>query len=284
MRASRFAAGIVVLALLALARGGVLPGAAADGTSIVNAGQGGWTTPPSGSLQDAPVPVTTTWSAPAAPPMPAPGPVVQATPYAQTPYAAAPAAPQAPTTSRYAPPGERCYSGCGLPCADGISQWHVRGVLGYAFAFGDDPPNECLYWGLDLGRTFCGCWGLDLFYRYHSGQFDRANLPQPTKDGGEWHHVGAKFTYEFGFGGRWYGWAGIGPEYWWTNDFLNDDSGFGVFGELGVGYVINQSWRVRAGVNVHGLDTDVTRENPANDGQSRWLWFVAPVIEVEFSF
>ena len=128
--------------------------------------------------------------------------------------------------------------------------------------------------------------GLDLFYRYHSGQFDRANQGQPAKDGGSWHHIGAKFTFErpFGSGSKWYGWAGVGPEYWWTEDYLTDDSGFGVFGELGVGYVLSRNLRLRAGVNVHGLDTDVTRELPVNDGQSRWLWVVAPVVEVELDF
>ena len=41
---------------------------------------------------------------------------------------------------------------------------------------------------------------------------------------------------------------------------------------------------LRAGVNVHGMETKVTRRLPANDGQDRWLWIIAPVVEVEFSF
>lgn len=280
MRLSRTFAAIAAVALLGLVARGPAPSASADGTSIVSAGQGGWTTPPMGSLQDAPVPVTTTWSAPAAPPMPAPGSVVGPAPYVQSPTAPCPP-PALP------PPGQRTYSNCGLPCADGISQWHVRGVLGYAFPFGDDAPNECVYWGVDVGRTFCGCWGMDLFYRYNGNQFERDNPPQtrPNIDGGKWHHVGMKFTYETALSGRLYMWAGVGPEYWWAQDFLlGDDSGFGVFGELGLGYVINQNWRVRAGVNVHGLDTDITRKSAADDGKSRWLWFVAPVIEIEFAF
>jgi hypothetical protein len=48
--------------------------------------------------------------------------------------------------------------------------------------------------------------------------------------------------------------------------------------------VISQNFRVRLGVNAHGLDTTVTRENPADDGEGRWLWVVAPVLEVEFDF
>jgi hypothetical protein len=179
---------------------------------------------------------------------------------------------------------QRCWSGCGLPCADGLSMWHLTGVLGYAWSAGDDEVEPCMYWGFDVGRTFCGCWGLDLFYRYHSGQLDRQNPPEPTQDGGEWHHVGVKFTYDFPISGRFYGWAGVGPEYWWTSDYLQDDDGFGIFAELGVGYVVNQSWRLRAGINLHGVDTDVTRKFPADDGQSRWLWILAPVIELEFAF
>jgi hypothetical protein len=256
--------------------------AAGDSSSIAGAGQGGWTTPPGGSLQDAPIAVTRPGGAVMPPPAPPAREVVPAQPYLapSQPYTA-PGAPCAPPVAA-AP--ERTWSGCGLPCSDGISQWHVRGVLGRAWTFGDDEMEDCWYWGFDVGRTFCGCWGLDLFYRYHSGQFDRNNPPQPTVDGGEFHHVGAKFTYDFPISGKIYGWAGVGPEYWWTSDYLNDDSGFGVFAELGVGYVFNRNIRLRAGVNIHGLDTDVTRVLPANDGDSRWLWVVAPVVELEWAF
>jgi hypothetical protein len=162
-------------------------------------------------------------------------------------------------------------------------------VLGVAFGVGDDPPEECIYWGADVGRTFCGCWGLDAFYRYHSGTYDRNNPgdpTEPTKDGGETHHIGAKFTFERSFGSRSriYGFAGLGPEYWWTNKYLDNDSGFGGFGEIGVGYLINQNFRVRAGLNMHAIDSAVTRENPADDGDSRFLWIIAPVIEGELDF
>jgi len=171
-----------------------------------------------------------------------------------------------------------------MPCTAGVSMWYLTGVLGFAFYEGVDPAESCGYWGFEIGRTFCGCWGLDLFYRYHSGQFDRTNPPQPAKDGGAWHHVGVKFTYDMHIAGQFYGWGGIGPEYWWTEDYLNDDSGFGIFGELGVGYVFNRNIRLRAGLNVHWLDTDVTRNLPANDGESRTLWVIAPVISLEYAF
>ena len=251
--------------------------AAGDSSSIAGAGQSGWTTPPGGSLQDAPSPVNVPWTGPAAPPAPPASTVVESAPYVS--QGNTYAAPAAPGTAA-AP----CWNGCGMPCSDGLSMWYLTGVFGRAWQFGDDSGEDCWYWGFDVGRTFCGCWGLDLFYRYHSSQYDRANPPQPTKDGGEFHHVGIKFTYDFPISGRLYGWAGIGPEYWWTQGYLDDDDGFGVFGELGVGYVVSRNIRLRAGVNVHGIDTDVTRNSPADDGQSRWLWILAPVIEVEFAF
>jgi hypothetical protein len=261
-----------------------------NGSSISTAGQGGWTTPPAGgSVQPAPVPVTSTWSSPPPPPPPAAAaPVVSATPYTTT-YvpsttypATQPYAPQPYQAPAAAP--ARCWSGCGLPCSDGLSQWHVRAGIGYAFYEGDDPASECLYWGFDLGRTFCGCWGLDLFYRYHSGQFPREGGPI-TEDGGSFHHVGVKATFERPFGSsRFYWFVGLGPEFFWTEDFINDDEGFGIFAEVGVGYVINQTFRVRAGLDLHAIDTDVGRLNPADDGDSRWLLVIAPTIGIEIAF
>jgi hypothetical protein len=162
----------------------------------------------------------------------------------------------------------------------------VRGVIGWAFFAGDDPADSCLYWGLDLGRTFCGCWGLSLFYRYNSGRFPREGDPLGiTEDGGAFHHIGVKVEYERSIANsRFYLWGGIGPEYFWTQDYLHDDDGFGIFAEAGVGYVISQNFRIRAGVNVHGIDTSVGRKFPADDGDSRWLWIIAPVIEGEVNF
>ena len=105
-------------------------------------------------------------------------------------------------------------------------------------------------------------------------------------DGGVIHHVGVKLTYEKAFGqSKFYGWGGIGPEFWWTQDYMDDDSGFGAFGELGIGYVINRTFRIRAGVNVHWMpDIAAGRFNPADDGEGRSLWLVAPVIEAQIDF
>lgn len=176
---------------------------------------------------------------------------------------------------------------CWLPCENGISTWHVRGLIGFVTYVGDDPGEDCGYWGLDIGRTFCGCWGLDVFYRWNSGQFDRLQLGGGTfEDGGDWHHVGVKVTYEgrIGDNPRWTWWVGLGPEYYWTEDYMDDDSGFGIYAEAGVSFAVMENLRIRLGVGIHGMDTDVTRENPIDDGDNRWLWVIGPHIGLEYSF
>jgi hypothetical protein len=191
---------------------------------------------------------------------------------------------QAPTLYRTVVP-QRAYSGCGLPCESGLSQWHIRGVGGPIFYEGDDPAEDCGYWGVDLGRTHCGCWGWDVYYRHGSGVFQRDDPPM-AEDGGQWHHLGAKVTMErgFGTGSRFYWWAGLGLGYFWTEEYVENDDGLEYFGEAGIGFVLSRNWMLRAGVNVHGTDTSVTRADPANDGESRFLWHIAPVLELEFSF
>lgn len=239
---------------------------------------------------------TVVWSQDWTPPLPPPPdeslPVVGApdvsapvgTPVAGPPCPPEPCAAPATTTKLVTP--ERTLSGCWPPCNSGISQWHVRAVGGVSFSEGDDPFEDCSYFGADIGRTFCGCWGLDLYWRYNSGRFTRDEGNALIRDGGEWHHFGAKVTLERSFGrdSRFYAWAGIGAGYFTTNKYLFDDSGFEVFGEAGIGYNLSENWRIRAGVNVHGMDTDVTRRLPVDDGRERWLWIIAPVIELEGSF
>ena len=210
-------------------------------------------------------------------------------PMAAAPVAAAPCDPCAPvvsTTRGVWTTPERCYNGCGLPCAQGISMWHIRPVFGWATFHGDDDAESCIYYGVDIGRTFCGCWGLDLYYRYNSGRFTREPSPGLTfKDGGGWHHVGVKFTYDWAFGGGPFSaFAGIGGGYYWTEEYIANDDGPEVFLEGGVAWHLNRNWALRGGVNVHGMDTKVTRRLPVNDGKSRWLWIVAPVIELEARF
>lgn len=180
---------------------------------------------------------------------------------------------------------ERTYT-CGLPCRDGISQWHLRGVVGLVDCTGSDSSDPCSYWGADIGRTFCGCWSWDVFYRYTSGRFLREVAPGTTyRDGGEWHFFGTKVAIERQIArSQIYWWAGVGLSYYTTREYLNNDSGISPYGEAGLGWNLGRQWRLRAGVNVHGADTDVTRTQPANDGRSRWLWLVAPVVEAEFSF
>ncbi len=176
-----------------------------------------------------------------------------------------------------------CEPLCGLACEQGIQEWHVRGTLGLSRWFGKDAGGNCGYAGADLGRTLCGsCWSLDGFWRTHTAEFDR---DPAGEDGGTWNHLGVKASYERSLdGGRWFAWGGVGPEYFWTTDYLHNDSGLGVYGEAGIGYVLSRNWRVRAGVNAHGMYTDVGRKSPTDDGDSRWLWVVAPVVGLEFDF
>jgi len=250
---------------------------------------GGESAPMVQSVADRGAVMAQDWAPPLPPPpdtsmpvvgAPTPGPAVAAPGDAACP----PCAPPATTTQMVAP--ERTYSGCWPPCNDGISQWHGRAVVGRAFSSGTDHFIECSYYGADVGRTFCGCWGLDLYWRYNTGRFHRDTALGTIKDGGEWHHFGGKvgFARSLGRDSKLYAWAGLGAGYFTTNKYIQDDSGFEVFGEGGIGYNISQNWRVRAGVNVHGMDTDVTRRLPADDGSSRWLWIIAPVIELEGSF
>ena len=285
-------------------------------TSISGAGRGNWTTPQGArqftgdryTVRQPPCPPNygTSTPLPVARPLPgtaiSPGPTwieVPAAPAAQPlPDVAAsppvveavPCPPEDVAAIAEATWGAAPDSLCGLACCQ-CSEWHVRGLFGRSFKVGDDPADVCLFAGLDVGRTFCGCWGLDFYYRYHSGQFDRQGWTDATgatisEDGGHFHHVGLKLTYERGFTrtSRWYWWAGLGAGYFWSEDYIDDDDGFEVFAEAGVGFVLARNWRIRGGVNVIMMDTSVGREQFTNAGVSRTHWVIAPVIEVEFTF
>lgn len=309
MQTTRLAAAVAALVLAGgVALGPVAP-ATGDTTSIAGAGRGGWTTAPTGAVQAAPRPAarpaaTAPVPAPLPAPLPAPAPAPMPFP-APAPSPVAGVAKAAPSLPPAAPPQapaqatvpsgatsnplvntrySRAWDGSGLPSDNGISMWYLTGVFGRSFHFGDDHADPCWYWGFDSGRSFCGNWGLDLFYRYHSGQYERDEQGAPDMDGGSTHHAGFKLTYDIPLAGDFYAWTGAGPEYWWTEDYLTDDSGIGVYAEAGLGWVINRNLRLRAGVNMHGMDSDVTRKDPADDGQSRWLWVIAPVLQAEFAF
>lgn len=175
--------------------------------------------------------------------------------------------------------------GC-LPCEQGQSSWHVRGVFGWAFYSGDDDPADDAYFGADLGYTSCnGCWGLDLFFRTHSAELTRA-VPGAAlvRQDGDFSHLGVKLTYQGSFSSTFFGWLGVGPEFWWTDGYTRDEDGFGFFVEAGLGVNLSRNVRLRGGVNLHGFDTDVVRLDPADDDNSRFLLVIAPVVELEFSF
>jgi hypothetical protein len=212
-------------------------------------------------------------------PMVAPPPPPPATTYPVAPAAQAPAAPLQ----------QRQWCGCGLPCEYGLSMWHVGIAGGFAFFEGDDAPEGCAYWAAEFGRTFCGCWGLGLFYAYTPAEFDRfvaVGAAGQTVDGGIFHHVGIKFTFEKSIGNsRFYVHGGLGPEFWWSQDFIVDDEGFGLFGEIGVGYVFNRNFRATLGLNGHLMfDCNTGRYFPADDDEGRDLFIWAPVLGIEVHF
>ncbi len=245
---------------------GLVAGVAVMGQGCSSGRQTSIRPPPSGSASDdglAPATKASTFAPIAVPEVPPPPPVRVAPPCAATP--------------------DPCSTGCIVPCDPCRPRWHARAVGGFAYWMGEDSGEECAYFGADLGRKFCNsCWSVDAFWRTQSAQFPR----DPSgEDGGTWNHVGVKASHERSLGGgRWFAWAGAGPEYFWTSDYVNDDSGLGVFAEAGIGYIVNRNWRIRAGVDVHGMNTDAGRRSIADDGDSRWLWVVSPVIGLEFDF
>jgi hypothetical protein len=106
------------------------------------------------------------------------------------------------------------------------------------------------------------------------------------------YHVGVKLTYEKAFsrGSRLYAWGGLGGGYFWTGDYFVNDDGPEAYGEVGLGYVLSDTWRIRVGVNVHAMDTNVTRRLAwpvapgTNDRTNRLLWVIAPVGQIEADF
>lgn len=231
--------------------------------------------------------------APAAPRAAATAPCA---PVAQAPVCPPPPCPPPPC----APPP------CGLPCERGESDWHVRALAGVPFQYGTDAGDGCFYWGVDVGTTRCNCVGFDAFYRTMTCDNDPSSLgpiTSPTaqaasraipveydrngygKDGGQTQFVGLKVTYQSSFGGSsFYGYGGIGPEYFWTEKYIDNDSGFGGFAEVGIGWKFASWGSLRAGVDIHGDSTSVTRKDASNSGDSRFLWTVAPNLGLEIDF
>ena len=181
--------------------------------------------------------------------------------------------------------GAASGGGC-LPCEQGTSAWHVRGVFGWALFSGDDDPTDDAYFGADLGYTSCeGCWGVDLFYRAHAARFTR-DVPGTglVRNDGDFSHLGVKLTYQGSFSSSFFWWLGVGPEFWWTDGYPRDEDGFGFFLEAGFGVNLSGNARIRAGVNMHGFDTDLERLDPADTDNSRFLLVFSPVVQLELSF
>ena len=188
-----------------------------------------------------------------------------------------------------------------------MSDWHVRLIGGFPFFSGTDPGTGCNYFGLDIGTTRASCIGVDAFYRVMScsdkrvagtgpggsptarlaprsaeAHFDRDGFGE---DGGTFQFVGVKATWQKSFGGSpvyWY--VGAGPEYFWTQNYIDDDSGIGAFAETGIAWRFARWGAVRLGLDVHADSTSVTRKSPSNSGKDRLLWTFAPNIGIEFDF
>ena len=210
------------------------------------------------------------------PPVVAPQPeYVQPLPTDVAPYAA----PQ--ETDTYF--GADIRSRVALPCERRLERWHVRPVGGAAFWLGDDKGDVGLYAGADIGYSFANCFGVDVFYRYAAGTFDRALVSGLLEDGGSFQFVGLKGTYNASFGsdGRLYFFAGLGAAYYWTGGLQVSDDGVAGFGEIGLGYAVSDAIRLRLGLNLHALDTKSGRFDPAGDGSSRLLWVLAPTLGLE---
>jgi hypothetical protein len=245
----------------------------------------------------------------AAAPAQASAPIAAGPRYAQSPCAPPPCAPPpcAPPPCEPAPCAPPPPPPCGLPCERGVSEWHVRGVIGVPYLFGTDAGHGCDYWGVDVGNTRCNCVGIDAFYRTMTCSDKRVGaigpLPSPTsqvnprvaearfdrngfgEDGGTIQFVGVKATYQGSIANsKIYGYVGAGPEYFWTQKYIDNDSGIGGFAEAGLGWRFASWGSLRLGVDVHGDYTSVTRKAIVDSGESRLLWTVAPIVGVEFDF
>jgi len=221
------------------------------------------------------------------PPPAGPGPT--SVPYAPyTPYVPPAAQPLDPTPEPIdaALLGSTVRRRTRLACDRGRGSWHFRARGGYAWWLGTDSGSAGAFAGGDLGYTFGDCWGVDVFYRYSSTRFSRTMGGITFQDGGDIHFTGLKATYESAVSrySDWFFWAGLGMGWVKTRRFANDDSGFGILGETGVGYLLNNSARIRLGVNIDALFTSVGRRLPANDTASRWLTAVAPTLGLELDF
>ena len=141
---------------------------------------------------------------PARPARPAPRTYVPTTP--------APATPPTRIQTQAAP-SRATNRGCGytLACERREEGWHAVFVGGAALWVGSGAGSPGAYAGIDLGYRTCNCWGIDVFYRYAGGTFDRTLPSGLLEDSGDWHHVGLKGTYERSFdkNSRLFWWTGF---------------------------------------------------------------------------
>lgn len=169
-----------------------------------------------------------------------------------------------------------------VPDAPGSKPWRVRLIGGVGIATGDDAPDSEGQLAMDVGRVLPGGVEVDIFWRTQRAPFDRE--PNGT-DCGVIYFLGAKASGEWPLASsRYYAWGGLGAGAFWTDSYIDNDSGFGVMGEGGLGYVLSANARLRLGVGLQGIDSEVGRNDPADDGSSRWLLIFAPALQLEFHF
>jgi len=170
-----------------------------------------------------------------------------------------------------------------LRCERRLASWHLRPVGGGVFPQGDDKGDTGYLAGVDLGRTFSNCFGVDFFYRYVDTSFDRDVPGGLLQDAGQIHTAGLKLTFNksLGSNSRMFFWAGLGAGYFTTSGLQHDDEGVAGYGELGLGYLLSDALRIRLGGNVIAMDTDAGRRAAANDRSKRLLWLAAPTLSLE---
>jgi hypothetical protein len=197
------------------------------------------------------------------------------------PYGAAtvPCAPLDPAPAALA----NIRSSISLPCERRRGTWQIRPVGGWAFTSGSDAGESDLYAGVDIGYTFSGCFGLDLYYRYSAQTFDIDVPGGVLEDSGGFHHLGLKATYQGAFSrsSRFTWWTGLGLGWYEATDYSTSDSDFEGYLEAGIGYLLTSRMRLRIGANMHALETRVGRKSAGSSGSSRLLWVIAPTIALE---
>ncbi len=173
-----------------------------------------------------------------------------------------------------------------LPCERRRSRWHARAVGGWTFTAGDESGDSGFLAGVDIGRTFAGCIGVDLYYRYTAQTFDRVVTGGLLEDAGGFHHVGLVANYQGSFSrtSRFYWYVGLGLGWFMAEDYQRTDSGLEGYFQGGLGYMLTNDMRLRFGLDAFAVETKSGHLRSSADGSSRLLWMFSPTLALEFDF